>query len=214
MAKITRRVPTTGANHFVVSELNPNESCGGLCACGSKPHDQQGPYIVFAGEIVQNGKRVRPVVCTPCAKAAVIHVEQGGEVAVVGAGSAADLEFDGGQPTASADYQGLKKRYESEMAGRELRDMPTLHEWLKSNGHDVYGDATGGLSKTGVDPNATSLVQARADTSPVGVRGGPIYGRTDDPAAQLANPDNWGTPEGLAETTEPDELEVGVPERG
>ena len=49
---------------------------------------------------------------------------------------------------------------------------------------------------TGIDPNATDLLTARAKTSPVGVRGDKTpVGRIDDPVAQLADPANWGVPE-------------------
>jgi hypothetical protein len=190
-----RRIPTNGAERYVVSEINPNEHCGGHCACGRKPHDQGGPYIVFPGEVIADGKfRVRPVVCAPCAKAAVLAIERGDEVSVVGAGSLSDADFDGGVPDQPEDYLQLKARYESEVAGTPLAHIPTFADWLAARDSEVSNQP--GAVTTGIDPNATSLVQARADTSPVGTRGDrtPV-GRTDDPAAQLSNPDNWGTPE-------------------
>lgn len=199
MARPNRRVQTNGADNFVLSEQNPNDTCGGHCACGKHPTDQHGPFIVFKGEgPVQLGHQVKLVVCAPCAKSAVVKIENDDELLRVGAGGPRDNEFDGGEPTAPADFQAHKARYEGVMAGRPLLETPTLAEWLKAEGlSEVQGDATGGLATTGIDPNAKSLLQARADTSPVGTRGDrtPV-GRIDDPVEQLKDPANWGVPEG------------------
>jgi hypothetical protein len=200
MAKPVRRVPTNGADRYIVSEQNPNDTCGGHCACGQHPPDQHGPFIVFAAEAAPHaGRRVQVVVCAPCAKSAVVAIERGDEVARVGAGGAEDRAFDGGEPDQTEDYQALKARYEKEAVGTSLLELPSFDEWLAAQGAAPRAANLVRHSTTGIDPNATSLVQARADTSPVGVRGGPVYGRTDDPVEQLSNPDNWGTPEPTAD---------------
>lgn len=191
--KTRRRIEPGGSQQFVVSEQNPNDTCGGDCACGQHPTDQKGPFIVFRGRAFPRGGRTPAiVVCAPCAKTAVLGIERGDEVAIVGAASPQDIHFDGGEADAPPDYQKLKGRYESECAGLSLLEVPTFNAWLDAKGYD--GNRPADL-KTGIDPNAKTLVQARAATSPVGMKGGAVHGRIDDPAEQLANPDNWGVPE-------------------
>jgi hypothetical protein len=76
--------------------------------------------------------------------------------------------------------------------GYQYEDDGTIKPSLTSGGRDNT------YFRTGIDPNASSLLSARADTSPVGIRGGPVPGgRIDDPAKQLADPDRWGVPEAV-----------------
>jgi len=191
---------------FVISEQNPNDTCGGDCACGHHPTDQKGPFIVFQSKMApRGGRQPQTVVCAPCAKSAVIQIEHGGEVARVGAGHADDKQFDGGAPDMPADLAVLKNRYESEAArSGDLLSMPSFDDWLSEHSDVKRSRNLVANGKTGIDPNATSLLQARADTSPVGIRGDrtPV-GRIDDPAEQVGNPDNWGTPEELAPVKSP-----------
>jgi hypothetical protein len=204
MAKPTtarRRIdPAAGSQQFVVSEINPNHAVGEQCACGHRPTDQQGPFVVFAGDAMpHHGRRVRTVVCAGCAKAAVLSIERGDEVSVVGTGSLTDAQFDGGQPDVPEDLGGLKLEYQGYAARVGLLNALSWNDWLDEKGYD--GNRPDPVI-TGVDPNAKSLLQARADTSPVGMKGGAVHGRIDDPVEQLGNPDNWGVPEGFEQGSE------------
>lgn len=193
-----RRIdPTAGSQQFVVSEVNPNDTCGGQCACGHHPTDQAGPFIVFPAKMMPQAGRVpRAVVCAGCAKAAVLSIERGDEVSVVGAGAVYDRTFDGGEPDAPPDFKVLKARYEQAAVTppNTPGTMPSFHDWLAAEG---YTGNKPDAVVTGTATKATSLLQARADTTPVAMRGGPVHGRTDDPVAQISNPDNWGTPDDL-----------------
>ena len=195
MAKPKRHVPTSGAERYTLSELNPNDGNGGWCACGPHPEDQQGPFIVFHGAVTAGNKAVRPVVCAACAKSAVLSVERGDDVGIVGPASPKDLSFDGGTPDAPSDVKRLHEEYNAYAIAEGLARAKNFSEWLEDRGLDMWGRSLrGGLDETGVDPNAKSLLQARADTTPVGMRGGAVHGRIDDPVEHASNPDSWGTP--------------------
>jgi hypothetical protein len=98
---------------FRISATNPNP--GGQCLCSPyhRGEDCVGPYLVFPrGHVVTSGRAVLPVICMGTVKAALLHVEKGGEVAQVGSGRPEDDHFDGGQPTDSTDLVALRAEYQ------------------------------------------------------------------------------------------------------
>lgn len=81
-----QRIPKNGAERFMLAAANPNEAIGGGgCLCGqSKPADQHGPFAVFHQEAMDSGYSPHVVICAPCAKAIVVQLEEGGELAELG----------------------------------------------------------------------------------------------------------------------------------
>lgn len=182
MPKQRRSIPTRGANRFIVSERNPNAHGECLCSPTGRHEDCTGPFMVFthADLAAVGGKAPLAVVSVGCAKAAVLHVERGEELSQVGSGSAADDEFDGGEPTEPEDEQALKAQYEVYVRDTGLMGAMDWDDYRKEHGFPKHR-ARRPLETTGIDPHAKSILQARADASPVRVK--PVAGVTSEPGA-------------------------------
>jgi hypothetical protein len=148
---------------FRISATNPNP--GGQCLCSPyhRGEDCVGPYLVFPrGHVVTSGRAVLPVICMGTVKAALLHVEKGGEVAQVGSGRPEDDHFDGGQPTDSTDLVALRAEYQKLAARTALLDLPSWDEFLASKDHEPEGSPTGAstraLDVNGIDPDAGDLL--------------------------------------------------------
>lgn len=146
-------IPTNGANRFVVSDSNPNPHGECLCSPDGRNEDCHGPFAVFTHSEMRpvGGKAPLPVLSVGCAKAAVLQVERGGEIAHVGAASVADASFDGGVPDEPPDAQALKVQYEQLATEVPLTELPSWDEYKRQHGVTA---ARRPLSTTGIDPNA------------------------------------------------------------
>jgi hypothetical protein len=162
MAKRIRIEPRT-SGQYQISETNPNP--GGQCLCSPYHHGEDcvGPYLVFQrAHVTTTGRAVIPVICMGTIKAALMHVENGGEVGQVGSGRAADSAFDGGEPTDPADMVALRAEYQKLGATTVLLDLPSWDEFLASRGREPAGSPTGSstraLDTNGIDPAARDLL--------------------------------------------------------
>lgn len=147
---------------FQISATNPNP--GGECLCS--PYgtgvDCKGPYMVFQrAHVVTSGRRIIPVICMGSVKAALMHVESGGEVGIVGSGRPEDAGFDGGTPTDLPDYTRLRTAYQQLATTVPLTELPSWDQYLEEKGYEPGGSptasATRSTSLTGIDPDAKPL---------------------------------------------------------
>lgn len=191
-----KKIQPRGASRFVTSQRNPNPHGECLCSPGSRHEDCTGPFLIFTHANMEQvgGKAPLAVLSSACAKSAVVQIERGDEIGVIGSGSAADDAFDGGEPTEPEDEVALRALYEA-----YVRDVGLLEalDW------DTYREEAGfpknrsarPLETTGIDPNESSLLQEAADSRPVGQRGGTVYGVTSEPGAFA----HVGTPDEVRE---------------
>lgn len=192
MAKIKPR----GASRYVLSERNPNPHGECLCSPTGRHEDCTGPYLVFTHANLEQvgGKAPLAVLSAACAKSAVVAIERGDEIGVVGSGSAADDQFDGGEPTEPEDEVALKALYEAYVRDVGLLEAMDWDTYRVENGFGAKRAARP-LEVTGIDPNESALLQAAADSRPVGMRGGTVHGVISEPGAFA----HVGTPDEVRE---------------
>lgn len=188
-------IPTNGADRFVVSGTNPNPHGECLCSPDGRHTDCHGPFMVFTHSEMRpvGGKAPLPVLSVGCAKSAVLKVERGGEIAQVGAASIEDENFDGGEPDDAPGEQALKAQYEQLQTRVGLSELPSWDEYKAE--HGLVGGKRP-LATTGIDPNAKSLVEARAATAPVHSQKRLVAGYVGEPGARAyeGTPDEDRTP--------------------
>jgi hypothetical protein len=167
--KRTRIEPLENHGGYQISEENPNPGGETLCSPYHHGEDCRGPYLVFPrahAKVVTNGHPVIPVLCLGAAKAAVLHVENGGEVGQVGSGRRADRELkesgELGTPSEPLEYTTVRLEYQLLAAKTSLLELPSWDEYVASKGLEPGGTASGlteKLAVNGIDPDAKPLTE-------------------------------------------------------
>ena len=156
------RIEPLTNGQYTISETNPNPGGETLESPYGATDDIRGPYLVFnRAQVTTSGRLLYPVISLGTAKAAVVHVENGGEVGQAGSGRPADEKFDGGEPTDKPDYVTLRSEYQILAAHGSLLELPSWDEFLAEKGLEPDGSPTASstrrLDQTGIDPTSKDL---------------------------------------------------------
>lgn len=160
--KRIRLEPLTNGQ-YTISETNPNPGGETLEAPYGAAEDIKGPYMVFSrSHVTTSGRLVWPVISLGSAKAAVMHVERGGEVGVAGSGRPNDAPVS--EPDDTPTLESARREYQSEATRTSLAHLESWDIWLEGRYPELVGvgapnaSATRATAVSGIDPDAKPLV--------------------------------------------------------
>lgn len=90
-----------GAQRYSISDVNPNEACGGGgCACSpTKNEDAKGPFVIFPASETDSNLSPHVVVCAGCINGAAVALDPDTDTDVLSAGEPDVIDVEGEELT-------------------------------------------------------------------------------------------------------------------